>query len=211
MSKEENLKSAELALLLARGVTATAQKKLQEARASQSQAQELVARARFALAETVPVDTSDTTLTDGSPVTTDHKEIQPNGQQKGYIVLSEAERAKGFVRPVRDSYVHVGEKPTYPLRDITEEEGRQFNTPEKPCEYVKFEEYPDELRPRVGRFWTQAELDGGCGATTTMVRVLAETYARSPSFYSGTYCSTCRNHFPVGNFVWEGTTEVLGS
>lgn len=54
--------------------------------------------------ETVPL----TTLTDGSPVTADHRAINPlTGQQKGYVVLSEAERAKGFVRPVRQSYRHL--------------------------------------------------------------------------------------------------------
>jgi len=47
-----------------------------------------------------------TTLTDGSVVTDDHRKIKDNGQQKGYIILSEEERAKGFVRPVRTSYVH---------------------------------------------------------------------------------------------------------
>ena len=47
-----------------------------------------------------------TTLVDGSPVTDDHREIQPSGMQKAYIVLSEEERAKGFVRPVRRSYKH---------------------------------------------------------------------------------------------------------
>lgn len=47
------------------------------------------------------------TLTDGSPVTPDHKDIDPvTGMQKGYVVLSADERAKGFVRPVRHSYVH---------------------------------------------------------------------------------------------------------
>jgi hypothetical protein len=30
----------------------------------------------------------------------------PGQQNKAYIVLSEAERAKGFVRPVRREYVH---------------------------------------------------------------------------------------------------------
>lgn len=30
----------------------------------------------------------------------------PVPQNKKYLVLSEAERAKGFVRPVRDKYVH---------------------------------------------------------------------------------------------------------
>lgn len=48
------------------------------------------------------------TLTDGSMVTPDHREIDPKtGMQKGYVVLSEEERAKGFVRPVRNSYVHL--------------------------------------------------------------------------------------------------------
>lgn len=46
------------------------------------------------------------TLVDGSPVTPDHRELKPDGQQKAYVVLSEAERAKGFVRPVRTAYVH---------------------------------------------------------------------------------------------------------
>lgn len=103
-----------------------------------------------------------TTLTDGSPVTPDHREIDPRtGQQKAYVVLSAEERAKGFVRPVRDAYVH-----------------------EK------------------------------CGSTTTMGRALAETYARDPSFYSGTFCCACRAHFPVGadgEFVWRGTSEKVGT
>jgi hypothetical protein len=104
---------------------------------------------------------SNTTLTDGSPVTDDHRELKDNGQQKGYVVLSEEERAKGFVRPVRNSYIH-----------------------EK------------------------------CGAVTTMGTALAETYAREPSFYSGTFCTACRNHFPVGEhgqFVWDGTDIKVGT
>lgn len=52
-----------------------------------------------------------TTLTDGSPVTPDHREIIESGarkgQQKAYVVLSDEERAKGFVRPVRRSYKHL--------------------------------------------------------------------------------------------------------
>lgn len=104
---------------------------------------------------------SKTTLTDGSPVTPDHREIRPDGMQKGYVVLSADERAKGFVRPVRDAYLH-----------------------EK------------------------------CGAVTTMGRSLAETYARDPSFYSGTFCAVCRKHFPVGadgEFVWKDTSEKVGT
>jgi len=109
----------------------------------------------------VPVDRTDTTLTDGSPVTSDHRELRPDGMQKGYVVLSEAERAKGFVRPVRRSYVHQK-----------------------------------------------------CGVVTTMGQALAETYARDPYFYSGTYCCGCGTHYPVGEdgeFVWDGTNEKVGT
>jgi hypothetical protein len=110
-------------------------------------------------AEAIPVDRDCRELTDGSPVTPDHREIDPiTGQQKGYVVLCEAERKKGFVRPVRRSYEH-----------------------------------------KV------------CGAVTTMGLALAETYARDPKFYSGTFCATCRKHFPLDQFVWTGTDEVLGS
>jgi hypothetical protein len=57
----------------------------------------------------IPVDHSKQTLTDGSPVTPDHREIDPaTGMQKGYVVLSVEERAKGgFVRPVRRSCRHL--------------------------------------------------------------------------------------------------------
>jgi len=96
------------------------------------------------------------TLVDGSPVTPDHREINPaTGQQKDYVVLSEEERAKGFVRPVRRSYTH--------------------NT---------------------------------CGTLTTMAVPLAETYARDPEFYSGTFCGGCRTHFPLDQFKWEDGTQV---
>ena len=30
-----------------------------------------------------------------------------NGMQKKYLVLSEEERSKGFVRPFRDTYIHL--------------------------------------------------------------------------------------------------------
>jgi hypothetical protein len=55
-----------------------------------------------------PVDRTKQTLTDGSPVTPDHREInQKTGQQRAYVVLSAGERAKGFVRPVRTTYTHL--------------------------------------------------------------------------------------------------------
>lgn len=96
---------------------------------------------------------SDIQLTDGSPVPADrsHTEIDPaTGMQKGYIVLSPEERAKGFVKPVRRSYVHQK-----------------------------------------------------CGVETTMGTGLAETYARNPRFYSGTFCVGCHTHFPLNEFLWS--------
>jgi hypothetical protein len=85
--------------------------------------------------------------------------IGPDGMQETYLVLSDEERAKGFVRPVRSTYQHLT-----------------------------------------------------CGEITTMGWTLAETYARDPKFYGGTYCATCHNHFPVGakgEFIWvDGGTRV---
>ena len=126
------------------------------------------------------VDRSQRTISgrEGTPVTDDHREIDPaSGQQKGYVVLTEAERAKGFVRPVRRTYIHVGKPP----------EGKGF-------EYPIVKVFP-----------------GGCGTRTTCSQDIAETYARDPEFYSGTFCCSCRAHFPLDQFVWEGTTEAVGS
>lgn len=76
----------------------------------------------------------------------------PVDQADAYLVLSAAERERGFIRPVRDSYRHLT-----------------------------------------------------CGVVTTMSLAIAETYARQPTFYGGTYCCGCRMHRPVGEqgeFVW---------
>jgi hypothetical protein len=35
-------------------------------------------------------------------------DAEPGPQNEAYLVLSEEERAKGFVRPLRRAYVHVG-------------------------------------------------------------------------------------------------------
>lgn len=133
---------------------------------------------------------------------------QTNLQEK-YLVLSNEELAKGFVRPVRYSYVHVGKRPTYSLRDLTEEEHNRYDD----IGYIQYEEYPKDSNA-LGRFWTYKELNSGCGITTTMGTALSETYARSPSFYGGTYCCGCQKHFDVGEkgeFIWEGTTEKVGT
>jgi len=102
------------------------------------------------------------TLADGTQVYPEHRTLRPDGQQQGYVVLAEEERAKGFVRPVRQSYVH-----------------------EK------------------------------CGVKTTMSQTLAETYARDPDFYSGTFCCGCGAHFPVGEdgeFIWaDGSNQKVGT
>jgi len=51
-----------------------------------------------------------------------------------------------------------------------------------------------------------------CGKITTMSRAIAETYARDPNFYTGTFCTSCYGHFPIGEdgeFVWyemDGST-----
>lgn len=90
-------------------------------------------------------------LTDGSAVPADHShtKLRPDGQQVDYVVLTPEERAKGFVKPVRSSYIH-----------------------------------------------------NSCGAETAMGLALAETYARDPHFYSGTFCCQCRAHFPLVEFTW---------
>lgn len=91
-------------------------------------------------------------------------EKREDGQQQVYLVLSEEERAKGFVRPVRTTYRHLA-----------------------------------------------------CGAATTMGLALAETYARDPSFYGGTYCCHCRTHFRLKDadgkaaFVWDKDGAPVGS
>ena len=88
--------------------------------------------------------------------------IDPStGMQKDYLILSEDERAKGFVRPIRDSYLHET-----------------------------------------------------CKTVTRMGRALAETYARDPNFYSGTYCAYCGTHFRVGaagEFLWDSTNIKVGT
>lgn len=96
----------------------------------------------------------------GTPIG-EHLKPVPSGMQKDYVVLTAEERAKGFVEPVRRTYLHLK-----------------------------------------------------CGSTTTMGHALAETYARCPTFYSGTFCCACGNHFPVGEageFVWDGTNQKVGT
>ena len=105
--------------------------------------------------------------TDGQPAAPgmDHGKVgapQPinpaTGQHGAYWVLSEEERKKGFVRPVRQSYQH-----------------------------------------------------SVCKGITKMGLSIAETYARDPKFYGSTFCVMCRDHFPVSEFTWDQTREIVGS
>lgn len=130
------------------------------------------------------------------------------GQDEAYLVLSAEERAKGFVRQVRTSYVHKGQRPKYPTRELTADEHERYDQ----YGYVLYESYPaDGSAGCVGRFWTKEQLNSGCGITTTMGLALAETYARDPKFYGATYCCGCGAHFPVDQFTWSGTDQRVGS
>lgn len=137
-------------------------------------------------------------------------DAEPVPQAEVYLILSEEERAKGFVRPLRRSYVHVGPPgPRFALRDLTDEEHERYDGEG----YVKYEPYPPG-EGALGRFWSQAQLDAarkGCGVQTRMGRALCETYARDPSFYGATYCVGCRKHLPVTEFVWDEDGERVGS
>lgn len=137
----------------------------------------------------------------------------PDGQHVDHWVLCEEERQKGFVRPVRLAYVHVGPPgPKYPLRELTDEERHRYAD----IGYVKFEPYP-EGEHGLGRYWSQAQLDKagkGCGVRTSMPRSIAETYAAQPGYYGSTFCCGCREYLPVGRngeFVWDGTDERVGT
>jgi len=157
------------------------------------------------------MDTENIATTDGAAVDLGNPNgtLKSNGQYERYLVLSEEERSKGFVRPLRQTYVHVGIAPTYETRPLTPEELEEHGK----YEYVLYEEYPKNSDScLVGRFWTQRQLDSvNCGAVTGMSKDIAETYARNPNFYGNTFCIGCGKHFPVEEFVWEGTEERVGS
>lgn len=137
----------------------------------------------------------------------DNGAVRPDGQYDRYAVLPSGER-KQFVRPYRDSYKHVGERPAYPTRALTAEEQERY----APYHYVAYEEYPENApHGGCGRFWTQAQLNSGCGTVTHMGQALSETYAADPTYYGATFCAHCRKHFSVAEFVWTKDGTVVGS
>ena len=144
---------------------------------------------------------------------------EPGPQCDTYLVLSEEERAKGFVRPVRNSYVHVGKSHSHYKginRMLTEEEQKEY--PDKKYVAVLTVLTKEDGSFLGGAYVTSEELTayqfgqrtGGCNTSTRMGQVLSETYARNPSFYWATYCVHCQKHLPVQEFVWEGTNITVG-
>ena len=140
---------------------------------------------------------------------------EPIEQHEVYLILSEEERSKGFVRPYRDGYIHQGRKlSTYTLLDNPEDDIRGGDP------YIAlFDVINSEGEHIGGQYATQKELDGflktgylgGCGGYTKMSQPLSETYARDPKFYGATYCVHCRMHLPVGEFIWDLDGQTVGS
>ncbi len=147
-------------------------------------------------------------------------QIKSNGQQEAYVVLSDEERAKGFVRPVRNSYIHVGRRldiskmipiDTYFGEDFVEYNEERRRKYKEEYGYIGFIPNEDKESSVTGTFIREVDLKKGCGALTKMVKEIAETYAREPKFYGGTFCVGCGKHLPVNEFVWDGTNEIVGS
>lgn len=143
-------------------------------------------------------------------------EKKDNGQQECYLILSDEEKAKGFVRPVRTSYIHKGVQHKNGL-EILDEDYISDNG----ITYVALSPHIDDNGKRLGgKYITQEEVDeyntkdgyiGGCGSLTKMGYSIAETYARDPNFYGATFCVGCGKHIRVNEFVWDGTNEIVGS
>lgn len=153
--------------------------------------------------------------TTGEPVDKVRAEqTEPTGQHKGYIVLCEEERQKGFVRPYRDSYKHVGRSICGKV--VSDYDGR-LGGPRTVCSEQNGHEgecgdgaYQTIDQPQHAEILRTHRI-GGCGAVTSMGRSLSETYARDPSFYGATFCVNCNKHLPVAEFVWSRDGERVGS
>lgn len=144
-------------------------------------------------------------------------QTEKTGQHKDYVVLCPDERAKGFIRPYRDKYRHVGRTTDHWTaidRMLTDEEKREHSNRDYVA--VMTQMVGDK---KAGTYVTQKELDawiagervGGCGVETQMGQALSETYARDPKFYGATFCVRCNRHLPVGEFAWSQDGETVGS
>lgn len=47
-----------------------------------------------------------------------------------------------------------------------------------------------------------------CGHTTSMGLAIAETYAKNPKFYGGTYCYFCGTHFDLKKWITSETEPM---
>ena len=144
---------------------------------------------------------------------------EPVAQNEVYLVLSSEEISKGFVRPVRNSYVHVGKKMSYFGIHRMLDEKELIEYADKKYVAVMTLMKKEDGSFLGGPYVTQEAIDawkagkrlGGCGVTTTMGQQLSETYARNPRFYGSTYCTGCRKHLDVSEFFWNNTEEPVGS
>src|SRR5215469_15850371 len=55
----------------------------------------------------------------------------------------------------------------------------------------------EEVAKGFVRPWRDSYVHSKCGAVTTMGSTIADTYARDPFFYGGTFCATCCAHYPI--------------
>lgn len=146
------------------------------------------------------------------------KKTKENGQQESYVVLSEEERAKGFVRPVRNSYVHIGRNYNGTDVVVLDEPYQPDNGKTYFATYVTLRNEAGKAigwgyltGPQLDEYYDNEGFVGGCGTLTEMGRPIAETYAREPSYYGSTFCVGCKKHIDVNEFTWEGTNEKVGS
>ena len=96
-----------------------------------------------------------------------------------------------------------GGKVTDPnYRDINERTGQQKD-------YIVLSE--DEIAKGYTRSFRDSYIHIKCGVLTRMSHSIAATYARDPKFYGSTFCVGCKQHYPLAEFVWDGTTETVGS
>lgn len=143
-------------------------------------------------------------------------QVKDNGQNKAYLIMTDEELSKGYVRPFRDTYIHKGRK--YENAPVLLSENHTFQ------DRVYIATIPvlkDEDGKVIGSsYLTKKEYDqwyetggfiGGCGGKTTMARKIAETYAVNPKYYGATFCAFCGQHLSVNEFVWDGTDELVGS
>jgi len=167
-------------------------------------------------------------------VVVNHPDLQPDENGVGHIVFSpaqarnlayllqqkahaaeeeqtEARRKAAEAIPVdRASQALVSGQPVPPDRSHTE---LKDNGQQKDYVVLTAEERAKGFVRPVRRTYRHLK----CGGVTTMSEAIAETYARDPGFYSGTFCVDCCAHFPIssfgqeGEFVWIDDGSKVGS